>query len=54
LADSHFFRNLYAERNALRVEKEHERRRERFSKLMEQLRKPTGEDGVGSVNKEKK
>lgn len=38
-------------RNALRVEKEHERRRESFSKLMEQLRKSGDESRAGSKNK---
>ena len=39
-------------RNALRVEKEHERRRERFSRLMEQLKKSAGEVRPDSEKKE--
>jgi len=39
-------------RDAIRTEKEHERRRERFNRLLEQLRKPTNESETNSEKKE--
>jgi hypothetical protein len=41
-------------RNAIRTEQEHERRRERFNRLLEQLRKSTNEPGAGLEKKEDK
>jgi hypothetical protein len=39
-------------RNVIRTEKEHERRRERFNRLLEQLKKPTNESETNSEKKE--